>query len=292
MSQPSDLGLAALDRAWMRAHPLPMPGGGGKEERGRVLVVGGGLEMAGAVLLAGTAALRAGAGKLQLATVAGAVVALNVAVPEARVFALPETDGRPSAEAAQVLAEHVQGCDALLIGPGMMRDDEGMARALLDLAPQQPMVLDAGALNAVGAAGARFGALVLTPHSGEMARLLDRDRADIEADPLAAAREAARRFGAVIVMKGARTHVVGPDGTAGLYTGGGVGLGVSGSGDVLGGLIAGLLARGVPPFAAAAWGVFLHGEAGARLTRSIGTLGFLAREIAGEVPAVMAGLEA
>ncbi len=96
--------------------------------------------------------------------------------------------------------------------------------------------------------------------------------------------------GAVIVMKGARTHVVGPDGAAALYAGGGVGLGVSGSGDVLGGLIAGLLARGVPPFEAAAWGVFLHGEAGARLSKRVGTLGFLAREIAGEVPAVMDGV--
>jgi hydroxyethylthiazole kinase-like uncharacterized protein yjeF len=290
MTELSVLDLAALDRAWMRAHPLPMPGDGGKEERGSVLVVGGGLEMAGAVLLAGTAALRAGAGKLQLATVAGAVVALNVAMPEARVFALPETDGRPSAQAAEVLAEHVAGCDALLIGPGMMRDEEGMAKALLKLSPRQPMVLDAGALNAVADAPPRAGGLVLTPHSGEMARLLDRDKAEIEADPLAAARQAATRFGAVIVMKGARTHVVGPDGAAGLYAGGGVGLGVSGSGDVLGGLIAGLLARGVPPFEAAAWGVFLHGEAGARLTRSIGTLGFLAREIAGEVPAVMDGV--
>jgi len=284
--------VAALDAAWMRAHPLPMPGGGGKEERGRVMVVGGGLEMAGAVLLAGTAALRAGAGKLQLATVAEAVVALSVAMPEARVFALPQTEeGQPSAQAAEVLAEHVAACDALLIGPGMMRDDGGMARGLLALAGGQPLLLDAGALNALDDAAPRTGALVLTPHAGEMARLLGRDKAEIEAEPLAAAREAAARFGAVIVMKGARTHVVGPDGAAGLYAGGGVGLGVSGSGDVLGGLIAGLLARGVEPYAAAAWGVFLHGEAGARLTRRIGTLGFLAREIAGEVPAVMTGLE-
>lgn len=283
--------LLALDRAWMRAHPLPLPGDGGKEERGRVLVVGGGLEMAGAVLLAGTAALRAGAGKLQLATVAGAVVALNVAMPEARVFALPEKDGRPSAQAADILAEHVAGCDALLIGPGMMGDAEGMAKALLDLSPSQPMVLDAGALDAVEAAGPHRGALILTPHSGEMARLLDRGKSVVEADPLTAAREAAERFAAVIVMKGARTHVVGPDGAAGLYAGGGVGLGVSGSGDVLGGVIAGLLARGVDPFAAAAWGVFLHGEAGARLSKSVGTLGFLAREIAGEIPALMAGLD-
>ncbi len=280
--------LLALDRAWMHAHRLPMPGDGGKEARGRVLVVGGGLELAGAIRLAGEAALRAGAGKLQLAAPENAIVALTVAVPEARVFALPQTtDGRPTADGARILAEHVEACDALLIGPGMMRDDEGMARALLDLSPVQPTVLDAGALSALPAAPSLAGGLVLTPHSGEMAKLLKREKAEIEADPLAAAREAAERFEAVIVMKGARTHVVGPDGAAGLYAGGGVGLGVSGSGDVLGGVIAGLLARGVPPFEAAAWGVFLHGEAGARLSKNVGTLGFLAREIAGEIPAVM-----
>jgi ADP-dependent NAD(P)H-hydrate dehydratase len=264
-----------LDRAWMRAHPLPQPGEGGKEERGSVLVVGGGLEMAGA-------------GKLQLATVAGAVVALNVAMPEARVFALPQTDGRPSAEAAEVLAEHVAGCDALLIGPGMMRDGEGVAKALLELAPTQPMVLDAGALNAVGDAGSRHGPLILTPHAGEMARLLKIDKTKVEADPLAAARTAAERFSAVVVMKGATSHVVAPDGRAIVYAGGGVGLGTSGSGDVLAGLIAGLTARGADSFQACAWGVWLHGEAGRRLAKRIGPLGFLAREIATEVPRLMA----
>jgi ADP-dependent NAD(P)H-hydrate dehydratase len=284
--------LLALDRAWMRVHPLPRPGDGGKEERGRVLAVGGELALAGAVLLAGAAALRAGAGKLQLAVVADAAVAMSLAMPEARVFALPRTpDGRPAAAAVEVLAEPVERCDALLVGPGMMHDEEGLARALLGLASRQTVVLDAGALDALADGAPRHGGLVLTPHSGEMAKLLGREKAEIEADPLAAGRDAAERFEAVIVMKGARTHVVGPDGAAGLYAGGGVGLGVSGSGDVLGGVIAGLLARGVPPFEAAAWGVFLHGEAGARLSKSVGTLGFLAREIAAEVPAVMAGLE-
>jgi len=281
--------LAALDRSWTRAHPLPVPGNGGKEERGSVLVIGGGLEMAGALLLAGTAALRAGAGKLQLATVAGAVVPLNLAMPEARVFALPETrDGRPSARAADVLVEHVAGCDALLVGPGMMRDEEGMARAMLDLASIKPIVVDAGALNAVEAASARPGDLILTPHAGEMARLLKIDKGEVEADPLGAARIAAERFAAVVVMKGASSHVVSPDGRAAFYAGGGAGLGTSGSGDVLAGLIAGLLARGADSFQAAAWGVWLHGEAGKRLAKTVGPLGFLAREIAAEAPGLMA----
>jgi ADP-dependent NAD(P)H-hydrate dehydratase len=280
-----------LDRALLDTMPLPVVGDGGKDERGRVLVIGGGLELAGAVLLAGTAALRAGAGKLQMATAASVVPALTVAVPEARVFALPEThEGRPSPAAAKALAEHLPGCGAILIGPGMMRDSEGLAAAVLDLTDDQPLVLDAGAMPAVRDAPRRAGrgGRILTPHAGEMARLLDADKSRVEADPLAAARHAAERFGAVVVMKGARSHVVAPEGRAALYAGGGVGLGTSGSGDVLAGLIAGLLARGADAFQAAAWGVWLHGEAGKRLARRIGPLGFLAREIAAEAPGLMA----
>ena len=280
-----------LDRALLDTMPLPVVGDGGKDERGRVLVIGGGLELAGAVLLAGTAALRAGAGKLQMATAASVVPALTVAVPEARVFALPETrEGRPSPAAAKALAEHLPGCGAILIGPGMMRDSEGLAAAVLDLTDDQPLVLDAGATPAVRDAPWRTGrgGRILTPHAGEMARLLDVDKSRVDADPLAAARHAAERFDAVVVMKGARSHVVAPDGRAALYAGGGAGLGTSGSGDVLAGLIAGLLARGADAFQAAAWGVWLHGESGRRLARRIGPLGFLAREIAAEAPGLMA----
>lgn len=282
-------GPVPLDRALLSTMPLPAPGDGGKEARGRVLVIGGGLDLAGAVVLAGVAALRAGAGKLQIATVAGVAPALTLAVPEARVFALPETpEGRLSPDAARVMAQHFTGCDAILVGPGMMHDSDGLASAVLDLMEDQSVVLDAGALSAVSAAPSRpETSRVLTPHAGEMARLLNQDKHRIEADPLAAAQDAARRFSAVVVMKGAATHVVAPDGRAALYAGGGAGLGTSGSGDVLAGLITGLLARGAQSFQAAAWGVWLHGEAGKRLAERIGPLGFLAREIAAEVPALM-----
>jgi ADP-dependent NAD(P)H-hydrate dehydratase len=282
--------LKSLDRSLLASMPLPVVGDGGKEERGRVLVIGGGLELAGALVLAGTAALRAGAGKLQLATVASVVPALTIAVPEARVFALPETsDGRPSADAAHSLAEHLPDCGAILIGPGMMRDSEGLAAAVLGLVGDQALLLDAGAMPAVRETSQRpaRNSRILTPHAGEMAHLLDMEKSQIEAAPLAAAREAAERFEAVVVMKGAATHVVAPDGRAVLYAGGGVGLGTSGSGDVLAGLISGLVARGADAYQAAAWGVWLHGEAGKRLATRVGPLGFLAREIAAEAPALM-----
>jgi ADP-dependent NAD(P)H-hydrate dehydratase len=142
----------------------------------------------------------------------------------------------------------------------------------------------------VAAAPARPG-LVLTPNAGEMAKLLDQSKSKVDEDPLGAGIEAAARFSAVVVMKGAVTFVVSPDGRAGRYAGGGPGLGVSGSGDVLGGLVTGLLARGVPPFEAAAWGVFLHGEAGARLASKIGKLGYLAREIADLAPAILSSFD-
>jgi hydroxyethylthiazole kinase-like uncharacterized protein yjeF len=285
--------VTPLDDELLTSMPLPSAGDGGKDERGRVLVIGGGLELAGALLLAGVAALRAGAGKLQLATAASVVPVLTVAVPEARVFALPETAaGQPSPDAANVLTEHLAGCDAILIGPGMMRDSEGLAAALLDRADTQPMVLDAGALAALSdAPRAPSAGRVLTPNAGEMARLLEQEKEEIERDPLAAALIAAERFSAVIVMKGAQSFVVAPDRRAVLYSGGGVGLGTSGSGDVLAGIIAGLLARGAGPFAAAAWGVWLHGKAGRRLAERIGPLGFLAREISGEVPSLMGAFE-
>lgn len=279
-------GVEALDSALLRAMPLPRPGDGGKDERGRVLIAGGGPQLPGAVLLAGEAAVRAGAGKLQLAVAASAASALGVAVPEARVIALPERGDGLADDAHEALTDHLAGCDALLLGPGLMADGEPLARAVLEKIGGHPLVLDAGALGGLaGKTGS--GCPVLTPHAGEMARLLDRSREAVEADPLSAARQASERFGAVVAMKGASTHVVAPDGRVALYAGGGPGLGVSGSGDVLAGVIVGLLARGVEPFAATAWGVWLHGEAGRRLAERIGPLGFLARELPREIPVLL-----
>lgn len=278
--------MTPLDAAWLKARPLPRPGDGGKEARGAVLVVGGELELVGAVLLAGEAALRAGAGKLQIGAHRAAMAPLIVAMPEARVIAL-DMEGDAAGAIAQ-LADNVCRCDALVIGPGMMDDDAGLAAGLLGLAGDQPLVLDAGALDALSPRRGPGRPLVMTPHAGEMARLLDWEKSAVEADHLGAARQAAQAYGAVVVMKGAQTHLVAPDGAALLYAGGGPGLGTSGSGDVLSGLIGGLLARGASPMEAAAWGVYLHGEAGVRLATRIGPLGFLAREIAPEAPGILA----
>jgi ADP-dependent NAD(P)H-hydrate dehydratase len=162
---------------------------------------------------------------------------------------------------------------------------------VLERIERPAVVLDAGALAALRrdprALMRLKGRAVITPHAGEMAQLLDVGRDEVEADPLAAARRAVEAFGAVVALKGAETVICAPDGSALRYTRGGVGLGTSGSGDVLGGLIAGLLARGAEPMRAAAWGVFLHGEAGNALARRHGAVGFLARELAAEVPRII-----
>jgi NAD(P)H-hydrate repair Nnr-like enzyme with NAD(P)H-hydrate dehydratase domain len=132
---------------------------------------------------------------------------------------------------------------------------------------------------------------VLTPHAGEMAGLLGVARDDVVADPVRIARDVAVGLHTVVVLKGGRTVIAAPDGRAWGYHGGGIGLATSGSGDTLAGITAGLLARGAAPETAVLWAVHLHGEAGKRLARTQGRLGFLARELLAEVPAIMAGLE-
>ncbi|PZN96481.1 MAG: NAD(P)H-hydrate dehydratase [Alphaproteobacteria bacterium] len=289
-----------IDRALLRTLPLPAHDGEvDKDARGRALIVGGCREMPGALLLAGVAALRAGAGKLQLATAASIAPALAMAIPETFVVALAEDeDGTVAASAGTVLAERVAHCDALLIGPGMAAGDAAadLAACLLERADSVAIVLDAAPLAGIAQVEARLQSLarpaILTPHAGEMASMMAVDRAEVLADPVAMATRAARRFNAVVVLKASTTFVAAPDGRMFRYDGGGVGLATSGSGDTLAGLATGLAARGADPLAAALWAVFVHGEAGRRLGHRIGRVGFLAREILAEVPHVIGAIEA
>lgn len=287
----------AVTQALLRRLPLPQPDDqGDKDERGRVLVVGGSSQVAGAVLLAGIAALRVGAGKLQLATVSSSTPALGMAVPEALVVALPSTRSGEIAgsRAHRTLADYVGKIDALLAGPGM--SSERSAHALL--APlvrrfdeHAVLVLDAAAIVAlthdVEMLRPLEGRAVLTPHAGEMASLLQIDKRDVERDPARAARLAADRFHAVVALKGAETYIAEPNGTLYRYAGGSVGLATSGSGDTLAGIVTGLAARGASPVRATLWATYLHGAAGRQLARRIGPLGFLARELLDELPPLL-----
>jgi NAD(P)H-hydrate repair Nnr-like enzyme with NAD(P)H-hydrate dehydratase domain len=122
------------------------------------------------------------------------------------------------------------------------------------------------------------------PHSGELASLLDCDEEEVERDPLGCGVRAADRYRSLVLVKGVTSHVVTPEGQAWRYDGGAPGLGVSGSGDVLAGVVGGLLARGAEPLNALLWAVWLHGEAGGALAKKVGPIGFLAREITDEIP--------
>ncbi|MDB5916074.1 MAG: NAD(P)H-hydrate dehydratase [Massilia sp.] len=300
-----------VDAAALRAWPLPMPSSDGdKEQRGHVLILGGSREMPGAVILAATAALRAGAGKLTIATGASVAQLVALALPEARVIALAETAEGGFTEAAvgklDPLADKV---DAMLIGPGM-QDEAATAvlvRALLPRleASNTRVVLDACAMGVIlsgggkppadadadaddAGAGFRFNVpVIVTPHAGEMAHLTGASKEDIAADPDDHAARAARRWNAVVALKGARTLVNAPDGARWQHEGGNVGLAISGSGDTLAGIVAGLAARGADLAQATCWGVALHARAGELLAERFGVLGYLARELPGEVPALM-----
>jgi ADP-dependent NAD(P)H-hydrate dehydratase len=287
----------AVTRALLRRMPLPRPDeDDDKDERGRVLVIGGSTQVAGAVLLAGVAALRAGAGKLQLATVAPAASALGIAVPEALVVGLraSRTGEIAGSQALPALSQHIGTADSVLVGPGMSSDRAAHA-LLASLVPRlddaATLVLDASAITALAHDESLLlpldGRAVLTPHAGEMATLLGIDKREVTRDPGGVARVAAERFGAIVALKGAETYIADPNRALYRYSGGSVGLATSGSGDTLAGIIAGLTARGARPAQAAAWGAYLHGAAGRALARKLGPIGFLARELLDELPVLL-----
>ncbi|RYZ06149.1 MAG: NAD(P)H-hydrate dehydratase [Myxococcales bacterium] len=287
-----------IDAALLRRWPLPkLQGHADKVSRGDVLVVGGSQQIPGAVLLAGQAALRAGAGRVQVATARGAAPALAMAFPEARVIGLSQTrQGEIGLRGARELADVLARAKAVLIGPGMREQAaaEQLLREALRAKHEFTAVLDAAALRIFrDRTPLRSGSLagvIATPHAGEMADLWGCEAEAVHQDPLALATEAARSLGITLVLKGVETFIVEPDGTAFRNIAGNSGLATSGSGDVLSGIISGLAARGATPVQAAVWGVYLHAKAGDSLARSLGPLGYLARELPACVPPILARL--
>ncbi|WP_306962751.1 NAD(P)H-hydrate dehydratase [Arthrobacter bambusae] len=298
MSVRGDLPAIPVTPTLLRNWPLP-PTGSGKLERGTVLVIGGSRKTPGAVLLAGTAALRAGAGRLTLAVAESTAVALAVAVPEAGVIGLPETSsGSVRSTAHEALQPELEAADAVLIGPGLDDPDE-TAQLLRNLSGKgriredQAIVLDAYALGILKQLLPDIqpwaGHLILTPNPTELGLLLGRDPEDIRNDVA----EVSGMYHAVVSCQGviAQSRNTDPPETGSttcweITTGSG-GLGTSGSGDVLAGTIAGLRARGTTDAQAACWGSHLHAAAGDRLASRKGSPGYLARELADELPPLM-----
>lgn len=283
-----------LDGAWLREQPLPQPHEeSDKNARGRVLVVGGCSMVPGGVRLTAEAALRAGAGKVRIATVGSTAMMIGVLMPEVAVLPLAaDPKGEIDAARASLKAE-VAKTDCLVLGPAMSCADQASALVgkLMDAAGETALVLDAAALMAIcdhaGRLRKRHSPAVLTPHIGEIAALLQVAAEVVERDRAAAVCQCAGQFGAVVVLKGAVTLVATPEDELFSYSGGNVGLATGGSGDVMAGIAAALLARGAEPLQAALWSVWLHGEAGRRCAEAIGPLGYLASELLGFIPRVM-----
>lgn len=278
---PAEIVTPQLLRGWM----LPqVDDDGDKHARGTVLAVGGAVSTPGALLLTGLAALRVGAGKLQMLTVEATAVALAVAAPEAMVVGV---GGSLGAEAADEVVSRAESASAVVLGPGLLDEEPaaGLLQGVLPRLGDTPVVLDGQALRALARDASLLQGVqaILTPNSSELRHLLDGG----ELEGREAAQEAARRYDAVVCAPG---WVAAPDGRVWCVQAGGVGLGTSGSGDVLAGLVGGVLARGAEPEQAAVWGQYLHASAGDLLTARIGRVGFLARELLDEVPLVLGQL--
>jgi ADP-dependent NAD(P)H-hydrate dehydratase len=278
-----------LDAEALARHPLPPVVDGDKETKGRILILAGSREVPGAALLTARAAMRAGAGKLRIATVESVAIPLGMAMPEAMVLGLAEnSEGGFAGAVVGDIAGLAAEADAIVAGPGMSSGEVCGRIAAELLGAKAALALDAALLHALEPLKQeRASPPVLLPHAGELASLLDCDEDRVERDPVGCGIRAAQLYRSVVLVKGVISHVVTPDGECWTYEGGAPGLGVSGSGDVLAGIVGGLLARGAEPLSALLWAVWLHGEAGARLAKKIGPIGFLAREIAEEIPALL-----
>ncbi len=265
-----------------------------KHERGRVLVAGGSRETPGATLLAATAALRAGAGVVQVATAASAIPALGVALPEARVVPLPETATGAVGDGDGRLEELARGAAAILVGSGTLDRDATrrlVVAAVEGLRSDATLVLDAAALDVVAEEPALLDGVadrsVLIPNAGEAARITGLDAADVTEDARRALEAAVKLFGCVVAVRSPETWVGAPGAAQYCNRAGHPLLGVSGSGDVLAGLLAGLAAQGCTPLVATLCAVHVHARAGMRLGRHGPGAGRLARELLDELPALV-----
>jgi NAD(P)H-hydrate epimerase len=266
----------------------PRPRDAHKGVFGHALVIAGSPGKTGAALLAAEAAVRAGAGLTTLAVPPELQVVCEGHVREVMTAALPDdTDG---------LGELLAVPSAVVCGPGLGQG--GRARALVAHVVRRcrmPLVLDADGLNLVARTHllrARPAPTIVTPHPGEMARLLGTDAAHVQADRLGAARRLAGAEGVVAVLKGARTIVATPDGAAAICPTGNPGMASGGTGDVLAGVIGALLAQGLAPVDAATLGAFAHGAAGDAVASRRGEVGLIARDIIAELPPTLARLQA
>jgi hydroxyethylthiazole kinase-like uncharacterized protein yjeF len=283
-----------IDPQWVRMLLPRRRRSAHKGDFGRVLVIAGSAGMTGAACLCANAALRVGAGLVTVGCPAGVNDILEVKLTEAMTFPLPETYNRAlDTRALALILELSADADVLAIGPGLSREPESavLVRRLVARV-DKPMVLDADGLNALADAAlileGEHAPAVLTPHPGEMARLMETSTENVQARRAHFAKAAAKRFSSVVLLKGACSLVAEPDRLLTISPTGNPGMASGGTGDVLTGMIAGLIAQGLLPFEAAAAGTYLHGLAGDLALRRVAQASLLASDVLDSVPAAIA----
>jgi NAD(P)H-hydrate epimerase len=284
--------VASITRRWVAERLPDRPDRAHKGTFGRVLVVGGSIDYPGAALLTALGAMRAGAGVVRVAAAESVVARLAGSIPEVTWMSLDEEAPGLIAPGGwrRVTAESAE-YDAAVIGPGLGRQPATQRRTRqLAAAIRIPTVVDADGLNAL-AGGSRWwqglrAALVLTPHPGEFARLTGAEAPEADDDDgrAAAAGDAARDWNQIVVLKGARSVVAAPDGTLLRSDVATAALATAGSGDVLAGAVAALLAAGTEPLVAAACAVAIHAKAGLLAAERLGRAGVIATDIAALLP--------
>jgi ADP-dependent NAD(P)H-hydrate dehydratase / NAD(P)H-hydrate epimerase len=263
----------------------PRETNGHKGSYGKVLILGGSVGLTGAPAMAGVAALRIGAGLVTIGLPKSLNSIMEVKVTEVMTKPLPETEaGTLSSDSLQGIRVLAQEMDAIAIGPGM-----GINQEIKELVPNliksltNPLVLDADSLNALvdnlDSLQEKKGEIIITPHPGEMARLLGVEISHVEKNRLSIAEKAAQDWGVIVVLKGYRTIIACPDGTTYINPTGNPGLATGGSGDVLTGIIAGLIGQGLSPKDGAVAGVYFHGYAGDLLAQERGMMSIMATDI-------------
>ncbi|MCK5912704.1 MAG: NAD(P)H-hydrate dehydratase, partial [Desulfuromusa sp.] len=263
---------------------------GHKGKFGHLLVVAGSPGKTGAAALAGNGAIRSGCGLVTVATPAAVHDIIEVKLTEAMSYPLADQDGLLSMDALLPIERLLVDRQALAIGPGL-----GQSSALAELikilvsSVAVPMVIDADGLNLLAenleCLQKRSGQpLILTPHPGEMARLTGLSVTEVEANRFEVAQQFATKYGVVLLLKGARTLIAAPDGCVNINSTGNDGLASGGSGDVLTGLIGGLLAQGMDSFSAATLGAWLHGRAAELVADLQGTAGMAASDLLLQLP--------
>jgi len=267
--------------------------GSTKFSSGNVVVVGGSRGLTGAPSMTALGAMRAGAGYVTVAGPGSSEISFAARLLEAMFVGLPEDDGALSADAAGAALEAATRADAVVVGPGLSRRP-GAQSVARDVAAwlEAPLVIDADGLNAhvgeIESLRERPGPTVLTPHAGELARLMEVESDEISAHRLRYAREAAERSGCVVLLKGDDTIVAPPSGPVAVSPGATAALATAGTGDVLAGILGALLSKGMDVLDAAAAGVRLHVYAGMAAAARVGADHTVAGDVIESLPAAFA----